>query len=83
MIHTYTPDALGNLRRKHKLTAKATGELLGVSQRTIFKWTSSELVDSHVDMPSHTWRLLLLLLEEVTVSELLEESKAQKSTLSN
>lgn len=50
-----TPDDIKQALREGSLTGAAAGQLLGVTGRTIRKWTGGER-----DIPYSAWRLLLI-----------------------
>ena len=54
----WTPTEIEQLRRTHKLTRKALGDLLGVTVSTIFKW------ERGLRTPSKTAKLFLSRIEQ-------------------
>lgn len=66
----YTPpncDEVRSLIRKHSLTGTDVAKLLGVNPRTVRKWQTCTGPNA-TDIPYSTWRLLLILVGEVSVT---------------
>ena len=59
-----TPEEIRTALRNAELTGSMAGELLGVSGRTIRKWTGGER-----EMPYSAWRLLLIETGQAIRSE--------------
>ena len=54
----WTPEEIERLRKTHRLTRKALGDLLGVTVSTIFKW------ERGLRTPSKTAKLFLKRIEQ-------------------
>ncbi len=54
---------------KHGFSAAQAGEIIGVTSRTLRRWTASETAANRVPLPWSAWVLLQLYTGDLTVDQ--------------
>lgn len=70
------PGPLREFLRSHSLTGAAVAQLVGVSPRTVRKWTADEGASNATVMPWSTWALVRILVGDATRESILAEAGA-------
>ena len=68
-------EKLKELKSKHKLTTEDIAGMLECSYETVRSWLRSETSANYRTMPRTSFKLLLMLLDESSESNPLEESE--------